>query len=147
MNLLTSRPSKETERLLYWYYCISPSEMGVRSNFGSMVAAINGVSSQEAWEDPYTDRTLDTVHRHRRIHAAVRAIHPSHQAVLEVAYEPRIYDTELTLFFGPERVGVAVSVHGAAWLLEQNPLVLQGIRMQVDSLWTAAHQAVADALV
>lgn len=78
---------------LIWYFCVAPSEMGVRSTHGAFVdMAMSGIQSggreNGVEARAVEDWRLFAVRRHRRIHAVLTGAPPAQAAILEAAYGP-----------------------------------------------------------
>lgn len=129
------RPDRAREDL-EWLFRTCESEMGVKSNFNSLILAskigskrtriddggalVNGVQEDLHNEDAMID-ALDTrrarsrlaaTSKNRRVLAAYQLVRLEHQRVLELAFEARQYPPGVREAFG-ELAGIAVLTTGA----------------------------------
>ena len=67
---------------LTWLFCHADGDCGMCSNFGAMVSAIILGPSTSGYDDPYSERVLQSVSRRRVVENAFQAMDRQQQKVL-----------------------------------------------------------------
>jgi hypothetical protein len=127
--------SDPTVEDIEWFFCQAESELGVKSNLGSVLERVKlGIDSGRSVQtDDAMIGRLQSTERYRAIYNRIVQVPTKYRKVLEVAYEERAVPVSLRLTFD-RAAGVAVSM----------PLARRAYRSAMDKSPSQAKPTLAE---